>query len=84
MGPLGSGGGYLQGSGQGGSQGDEADGDGGGMMAGALDDPAEDHDLGKYVCLSCDMSFKGTPNFRRHVKLVYEARMIPISCPCPW
>ena len=53
-------------------------------MAGALDDPAEDHDLGKYACLSCDMSFRGTPNLRRHVKLVHEARMIPVSCPCPW
>ena len=49
-------------------------------MVGALDDPAKDHDLGKYACLSCDMSFRGTPNLRRHVKLVHEARMIP----CPW
>ena len=55
-----------------------------GMKAGASDDPAEDHDMGKYACLSCDRSFRGTPNLRRHVKLVHEARMIPVSCPsCP-
>ena len=65
------GGNYFQGPGQGEDQGDNVGGDEGGLM-------------GKYVCRPCGMSFRGTYNLRRHVKLVHEARSIPVPCARTW
>ena len=50
-------------------------------------DPAGDivHEaIGKFGCIPCDMSFRDVANMRRHVKLMHEPRLDPVSCPRTW
>ena len=39
---------------------------------------------GKFGCLPCGLAFRDTGNLRRHVRLVHEARSVPVRCPRTW
>ena len=41
-------------------------------------------DIGKFACLPCGQTFRDTANLRRHVRLVHEARSVPVRCPRTW
>ena len=41
-------------------------------------------DIGKFACLPCGQTFRDTGNLRRHVRLVHEARSVPVKCWRTW
>ena len=38
----------------------------------------------KFGCIPCGMKFRDMTNMRRHVKLIHEPKLTPVSCPRTW